>query len=83
MQIIELVASYGPWSWMVAGLVLLALELVVPGGFFLWLGISGLVTGVAGLRSRHLAADPVGDLRRARARHACCCGGAIRATTGR
>ena len=46
MQIIDLISSYGPWSWMVAGLVMLALELVVPGGFFLWLGISGLATGV-------------------------------------
>jgi membrane protein implicated in regulation of membrane protease activity len=46
MQIIDLISSYGPWSWMVAGLVLLALELVVPGGFFLWLGISGLATGI-------------------------------------
>jgi membrane protein implicated in regulation of membrane protease activity len=26
-------------------IVLLALELVVPGGFLLWLGISGLITG--------------------------------------
>jgi membrane protein implicated in regulation of membrane protease activity len=49
MTIIELIASYGAWSWIVAGLVLLALELVVPGGFFLWLGISGLVTGLASL----------------------------------
>ncbi|HWA19945.1 MAG TPA: NfeD family protein [Devosia sp.] len=46
MQIIDLIAGYGPWSWMVAGLVLLALELVAPGGFFLWLGISGIATGI-------------------------------------
>ena len=30
----------------VAGLVILALELVVPGGIFLWLGISAVVTGM-------------------------------------
>ena len=46
MQVIDLIASNGPWAWIVAGLVLLALELVVPGGFLLWMGISGIVTGV-------------------------------------
>lgn len=47
MQIFEWVAGYGGWSWVVAGVVLLALELVMPGGFFLWIGISGIVTGLA------------------------------------
>jgi hypothetical protein len=46
MDIITLVAQYGPWSWVVAGLVLLALELVVPGGIFLWLGAAGVLTGI-------------------------------------
>ena len=45
MQIIALISSYGGWSWIVAGLALLALELVVPGGVLLWLGIAALVTG--------------------------------------
>jgi membrane protein implicated in regulation of membrane protease activity len=47
IDVIALIIAYGPWSWMVAGLVLLALELVVPGGIFLWLGFSGIVTGIA------------------------------------
>lgn len=46
MQVIDFIASNGPWAWIVAGLVLLALELVVPGGFLLWMGVSGIVTGV-------------------------------------
>lgn len=46
MQIIDFLASNGPWAWIVIGLVLLALELVVPGGFLLWLGVSGIVTGL-------------------------------------
>lgn len=46
MQVIDFIASNGPWAWIVAGLVLLALELVVPGGFLLWMGISGIVTGI-------------------------------------
>lgn len=45
MQIIEMIAGYGGWSWIVGGLVLLALELVVPGGVLLWLGIAALATG--------------------------------------
>lgn len=49
MDIVNLVAQYGPWSWMVAGLALLALELVVPGGIFIWLGGSAIVTGLLAL----------------------------------
>jgi hypothetical protein len=46
MQVIDFIAANGPWSWIVAGLILLALELVVPGGFLLWMGISGIITGL-------------------------------------
>ena len=46
MQVIDFIAAYGPWAWIVAGLVLLALELIVPGGFLLWMGISGIITGL-------------------------------------
>ena len=46
MDLLAMIAAYGPWAWVVAGVVLLALELVLPGGFFLWLGISGIVTGL-------------------------------------
>jgi membrane protein implicated in regulation of membrane protease activity len=45
MDIIGIIASYGPWSWMVFGLVLLGLELLVPGGFLVWFGVSALVVG--------------------------------------
>jgi membrane protein implicated in regulation of membrane protease activity len=47
MDLINWIASYGPWAWVVAGAVLLAFELVVPGGFLLWLGVAGVITGVA------------------------------------
>lgn len=49
MQIVDLIASYGAWAWIVAGAVLLALELVVPGGILLWLGISAIITGLAAM----------------------------------
>ena len=46
MQIIDFFAANGPWSWIIAGLVLLALELVLPGGILVWMGIAGIVTGL-------------------------------------
>jgi len=49
MQVIDFIASHGGWSWVVAGLVLLGLELVVPGGVLIWLGGAALATGAAAL----------------------------------
>ncbi len=46
MVLLDLFVQYGPWAWFVIGLALLALELVVPGGWFLWLGAAGIVTGL-------------------------------------
>jgi len=46
MVLLDLFVQYGPWAWFVLGLVLLAFELVLPGGWFLWLGAGGLLTGV-------------------------------------
>ena len=47
MALLDLFVQYGPWAWFVLGLALLALELVAPGGWFLWLGAGGIVTGIA------------------------------------
>ncbi len=44
-----LVAMLGPWSWHVAGLILLGLEILVPGTFFLWFGVSALLVGTLAL----------------------------------
>jgi membrane protein implicated in regulation of membrane protease activity len=46
MQVVDFIAANGHWSWIVAGLILLALELLLPGGFLLWMGISGIITGL-------------------------------------
>jgi hypothetical protein len=35
------------WHWWIAGVGLIALEIMVPGTFFLWLGVSAGVTGLA------------------------------------
>lgn len=39
----------GPWNWMMLGFVLLALEIVLPGVFLLWIGIAALITGTISL----------------------------------
>ena len=39
----------GPWGWIVAGLVLLGLELFAPGAFLMWLGLAAVVVGLASL----------------------------------
>ena len=49
MQVLDFIATHGAWSWIVAGLVLLALELVVPGGVLVWLGAAALITGLGAL----------------------------------
>ncbi len=41
--------SFSPWGWWLAGLALLALELVVPGTVLLWFGLAALVVGVVTL----------------------------------
>lgn len=49
MQIIDLIGQYGGWSWIIAGLILLALELILPGGVLVWLGAAAVVTGIVAL----------------------------------
>ncbi|MBB5703547.1 hypothetical protein FHS76_003454 [Ochrobactrum daejeonense] len=44
-MIIEFLAGLGIWNWLVFGLVLLILELLAPGFFFIWFGLAALVTG--------------------------------------
>ncbi len=36
----------GPWSWVVLGLILVGLEIAVPGAFLVWLGVAALLTGL-------------------------------------
>lgn len=41
------IAALGPWTWIVAGLLLMGIELLAPGLFFIWLGLAALATGIA------------------------------------
>jgi membrane protein implicated in regulation of membrane protease activity len=36
----------GVWSWFILGLVLLGVEMALPGFFMLWLGIAAIATGL-------------------------------------
>lgn len=42
----EALLSLGSWNWFILGAVLLALELMVPGTFLLWLGLAALAVGI-------------------------------------
>ena len=43
----KIIAELGPWSWWVAGLVLLAAEMMVPGFFLVWIGLAALIVGAS------------------------------------
>ncbi|MGD9738393.1 MAG: NfeD family protein [Bauldia sp.] len=49
MDLRDTLAQLGPWIWVIGGLILLALELVLPGAFFIWFGISAIVVGAASI----------------------------------
>jgi inner membrane protein len=39
-------AALGAWGWIILGVVLVGLELIAPGVFFVWLGIAAVMTGL-------------------------------------
>jgi inner membrane protein len=48
-NIVSYLASLGVWNWFILAGVLLAIEVMVPGTFFLWLGLSAALVGAASL----------------------------------
>lgn len=46
----SILLELGPWNWMLLGFVLLALEIMVPGIFLLWIGIAAILTGALSLQ---------------------------------
>jgi membrane protein implicated in regulation of membrane protease activity len=44
--VINTIIALGPWSWIIAGMLLMLVELLMPGLFFIWLGLAALVTGL-------------------------------------
>ena len=43
---IAAIVALGPWTWIIAGLLLMTVELFAPGLFFIWLGLAALATGI-------------------------------------
>ena len=43
------IIALGPWAWIIAGAILLALELAVPGAFMMWLGLAAGLVGFISL----------------------------------
>ncbi len=46
---VDYLAGLGVWNWFIVGAVLLALEVLVPGTFMLWLGLSAITVGLISL----------------------------------
>lgn len=44
-MISSLIVELGPWTWWILGLVLLGLEILVPGVFLIWVGLAAIVVG--------------------------------------
>ncbi|HEY0568731.1 MAG TPA: NfeD family protein [Xanthobacteraceae bacterium] len=45
----EMLLGLGVWNWIIAGGLLLGLEVIAPGAFMLWLGLSALLVGAISL----------------------------------
>ena len=43
----EMFATLGTWNWLIFGVILMALELIVPGVFLFWLGLAALLVGLS------------------------------------
>ena len=44
-MIVEFFRGLGPWNWLIAGVILLGLEVLAPGNIFVWFGVAALMTG--------------------------------------
>lgn len=45
----DMFVTLGNWNWLIFGVVLMALELLAPGVFMFWLGLSAFLVGVLSL----------------------------------
>jgi hypothetical protein len=45
----DLIVSLGHWNWFILAVILFAIELVAPGTFMLWLGLSAILVGLISL----------------------------------
>jgi inner membrane protein len=45
----DLIEGLGTWTWFILGALLLAIEIMAPGTFILWLGFSAILVGLISL----------------------------------
>ena len=48
-MIVDIITTLGGWTWWILGLVLLGIEVLMPGFFFLWFGIAAILIGISAL----------------------------------
>jgi hypothetical protein len=53
-MLMDFVATWGKWTWLILAGVFFVIELLTPGAFMLWLGLSSLLVGIIPLW-RHFA----------------------------
>ena len=46
---VDYLVSLGIWNWFIAGVAFFVIELLAPGAFMLWLGLSALLVGIISL----------------------------------
>jgi membrane protein implicated in regulation of membrane protease activity len=46
---VDYLAGFGVWNWFILGGLLLAVEIIAPGTFVLWLGLSAILVGLISL----------------------------------
>src|SRR2546423_15288192 len=45
-MLIEYLTTFGKWNWLILAAVFFVVELLAPGAFMMWLGLSALLVGV-------------------------------------
>jgi inner membrane protein len=45
-MITDAFVGLGAWAWIILGVVLVGVELLAPGSFFLWFGLAAIATGL-------------------------------------
>ena len=45
-MLIDYLVTWGKWNWLILAAIFLVLELLAPGAFMMWLGLSALLVGI-------------------------------------
>lgn len=52
----------GYWGWLTAGMILMVLEVITPGIFFMWIGIGAFITGFIAFLAPNLSPEVLGAI---------------------